>query len=324
VREQQNLFAQVEIRHRLAQPGQILPPVAGKPAVHAEQAVGEQHHAEIAAAGRLEQREAAPARQIVLGDAHLEPLAPVLHQSLGELADVVEGLVGRAVLLRQHLHDEIRVHDEAALVPLVKPVLGRDPVGEGHIEHRIVERAARRIVVEDLDLAELRRAFQKTRDVLPALHEQAHAEVLIRRAVALRTDIGDIELILSDELQNRLHRAGHVAQMEFDQNDVPETLVRQIADLAQAALGLPDGLGLALDVDKEHVRVDRLVVAHARDVEPEPREDAARGQKCPDLVGHDGGKGFFHMPVLIHTRRIVPASRRTRTVPPRPPRQTGS
>ena len=170
-----------------------------------------------------------------------------------------------------------------------------DTVGKGHIEHRVVQCDTARIVVEDLHAADLRRRAQQRRTLVVVLHQQAHAEILVLRSVFLRAEVADIDLKARNQLQHRLHRAGHVLELKLDEHDVAEIFrIGKISQRAQLPGGLCHGFFFALGLDKEHMHVHGLVIADARDIEPQRGKHAAGSQKRPDLVGHHGSKGLFH------------------------------
>jgi len=118
---------------------------------------------------------------------------------------------------------------------------------------------------------------------------------LPRRSVFLGAEIGNIEIVLLNQLQHGGHAAGRIPQAElYQQNSSLVQTALETANLTQT-LRRPfqPGVG-ALHFDKQRVRVNGLIVADPRDIQTQLRNDPAGLQKCAGTVRHSSDKGLFH------------------------------
>ena len=246
-------------------------------------------------AGRLDQEDVGVFRNLVGGDPGLKALAPVPGQELGEAADAVEGLVGQKSLLVQHLHGQIRVHQQILLLLRVQVQESGHAPDEGAVENAVVISPGGGIVLDDLDLAKLLGLLQKFRHPALVLHIDAHPELPQGRIAALGVDVGDVEVELVDQLQHLVGGTGSVLEVKLQQHDAAFLAqVLQVADPLQGGIRQPELIGGALHVQKEHVGIHGLVIADAGDVDAQSRKAPAGFQKCADVIGQGCGIGLFH------------------------------
>ena len=120
-----------------------------------------------------------------------------------------------------------------------------------------------------------------------SVDEEPHLERLVLRPVLLRADVRDVELVPVDHAQHLRHAPRHVAQRELQKHDA--RVVRcslKIPDLLELPVCQPQLRLVALRIDKERVRIDRLVVADPRYVDPVLLEKLTRLEESADVVGH--------------------------------------
>ena len=89
------------------------------------------------------------------------------------------------------------------------------------------------------------------RELLRLFHEKAHFEHLPTASIRLGAEIGDIEMVLSDELQNTGYAAGNIPQLEFYQKDrtvCPAAL--EISDFSQLLRGQLQPFRLPISLNK--------------------------------------------------------------------------
>ena len=304
----------VPIRQDAAEDRLHLLPVERVSAVDEQRLAAALQDGGVAAAGRLDQRDLRLLRHGVLRDPRREGLAPAVRQQLGEAADALEGLVGRQPLFVQHLHHQVAVHQQRLPAVLRQAHGAHQPGDEGAIEDAVVVHPLGVVVVDHPHRAQRLHPAQKRAQPLLVLHEQAHLEGLVVRAVLLGADIGDVQAELVDQPQHRRDAAGLVPQVEFQQHDaafVPRAV--QVADLRQLRVRPAQLLLGALGVDEQRVGVHGLVVADAGDVHAQLRKALAGLQEGADVVGHGGDVGLLHG---ISSRGIE-------SFAARPPRRTG-
>ena len=284
-----------KVRDARLQQGEHLLAVAGEAAVHKEQLLPVLQYVGIAAAGRVDDEQAQPRRQILAVDAGVEALPLPVPDKPGEAADVVKGLQGRLLLLVQDLHQLVRI-DEHLVGLLLRKVQDRaHGVGKGDVEDRAVEQAVRHLVVEDADLADAGDLLDQALDLARVLDEQAHLEVLIRRSVFLGADVGDVHAVAAQGLQHGQDRAGFVLEGHDDHEDLRLRIPLGEVPARRELPGDPRVLGLGRgDLEEERVQVHRLVVVDAHDVSARGGDDPAGQQKGAGLVRHPGDVGIAH------------------------------
>ena len=295
VGQQQALGGSVEIGDQGAQDGQGLLAVAGVAAVHAQKPPAAADHGGIAAAGGLDEQDIGLIRDLMGGDPRLEALAPVPGQQLRKAADAVKGAVGQQALLIQGLHGQVRVHQQALLLLIGQIQHAGQPPDEGAVEDAVVIGPGGRVVLDDLNPTDALSLLQKRRDPALILHIQSHPELLEGRVAALGIDVGNVEMEIVDQLQNRNGTAGLILEVKLQQHNagiIPGIL--QIADLLQLRVGSAELFLGALHIQEEHVGIHSLVIADPGDIDAQLGKAPAGLQKGTDVVGQRGGIGFFH------------------------------
>ena len=250
--------------------------------------------ADITAAGGLDKGDMEVHPHSVRRNPWLEGGKAVVRQGLGKASDVIKGLVEGLVALVQHLHDTVGVDDEVrpALSAQIQPV--RQLAGEGDIKDAVVQNLLRLVVVDDPDGAQPGGGVEEMGELLWLLYKEADLELLPAAAVLLGAEVGDVEVVLGDELQDAGDAAGPVPELELHQQHAGGPAALEVADLPQFLGGQRQPLRLPVGLDEEGVDVDGLVIAHPGDVEAQGRHASAGLEKGPHVVRHGGDVGLLH------------------------------
>ena len=220
--------------------------------------------------------------------------------------------------LVQQLHHLVSADDQLRPLCLrqVQP-LGQ-LVGKGDIKDAVIQNLFRFVVVHHPHRTEKGRGVEEVGKLLRLLHKQSHLEQLPGSPVLLGAEIGNIEIVLLNQLQHSGYAARGIPQAEFhQQHGAPIHVALETAQFPQTLCGLLQPGVRALRLDKQRVGVDGLVVADPRDVQTQLCDDPAGPQKCTRPVRHGGDKRSLHgLPSLVRgfyhnfppgTRDFLPA-----------------
>ena len=90
------------------------------------------------------------------------------------------------------------------------------------------------VIVDQADIAEFLCLFDEFLDPVLLIHDQSHLKKLVFSSVFLRTDIGDVEVIGTDQFQYRGNASRFILELEFEKNDASVVLITlQITDGSQ-------------------------------------------------------------------------------------------
>ena len=282
-------------------------PHAGKARIHEQHLAVLLDHGHIAARGRLSHAHARAAAALPLRQAHFVGIAAAGVQLCRKFADVFKRLVGRLVTAVQHLHHLIGVDHQLPAVLLIKPRPVPHLIGEVEVKGGVVQVFFGLVIVDHPHGTQRRCLAHEAAHGRFILHQQPHAEMLVRPAVFLRADIGDVEAEPVDHLQHGQHLARPVRQLKFQQHHRGRALsVRQVADGPQFPFHAGELLLRAVHLDEQDMHIDGLVVAHACDIRARSRDQPARPQKRPRTVGHGGGERLSHGAPSFLYRKLAP------------------
>ena len=170
-----------------------------------------------------------------------------------------------------------------------------DLIDKCTVEKAVVIDFVGMIVVNHANAAQLFCLVKKGIQLLRIIRDQPHFEQLIFGAVFLRADIGDIEAVRRDQLQNSRYAAGFVLQTKLQQHNVTVFLTAlEIADRGELFGRFRKLLRGSLCVDKQHMGIHCFVIADSGDIDAERRKAFAGFQESADVIRHFRDKGLVH------------------------------
>ena len=290
----------VPLGHQPTEYPHHLVPIAGIARIHKETLSPAADDRRVGPRGRLDHGDLCVVRDPVRRDAWREPLAAIPAQQLRELVDRLECAVGREVPFGQGLHREVDVDLELVLLGLADIHVARERAGKGVVKDGVVKDALG-TRIHAPDLADPGYLVHEARQSLVRRREKPHPIVLVRQAVfrhrlLARGHIDDVDVEAAHDLEHAHDRPGHVGDLKLEHHNRGALVGRTIEEATARKLCLERCmlLGRALHLDEDGVLVDRLVVAHARDVEPLAGNRTTGGEKRAHMVVDRGRIGLLH------------------------------
>lgn len=155
----------------------------------------------------------------------------------------------------------------------------------------VVQILLRAFALDDIDRIHFADAVQQGFHHTGILNQQAEFEVLEGTVVGSGIHVGDVDVMLVQNLQYGKNGARPVRDFyrHFDDPGFRDLLV-QVADGQQVRFDAEQILRRSLDLQKQHMEVNGLVVAYARKIAAMIRNDSRCAEKSAGFVRHAGYK----------------------------------
>ena len=151
--EKHRFRAGIKIRNLLSQTAEQFVTIAGVAGINAEQMGAGVQNAQIAAAGRFDERDGEIVPALKPRDTRKEGVSPMGMEQLCVFRNIAEGLIRRLAALVEQIHNQIGVDDQLFLIIIGEVEFVRKLICKRAVKGRIVEYFLSLIVFDDFHAA---------------------------------------------------------------------------------------------------------------------------------------------------------------------------